>query len=91
MNAKNGITRKALKEAVGNHLLRATVLACFFSRLKDQVNGALEVFGFGQVLGRTQQHGRVAVMSTGVHGASMFAGVRLLGFFLNGQCIHVSP
>ena len=53
------------------------------------MNSALEIFSFGQLLGSTQQHGCVAIMPTGVHGASMFAGIGLLGFFLNGQRVHV--
>ena len=89
VNAKNRITRKALKQAVSNHLLGATVLASLLRRLKNQVNSALEVFGFGQLLGRSQQHGGVAIMSAGMHGARMLAGIRFLGFFLNGQGVHV--
>ena len=53
------------------------------------MNRALEVFGFGQLLGRSQQHGGVAIMAAGMHGARMLAGIRFLGFFLNGQGIHV--
>ena len=89
VNAKNSITRKALKQAIGNHLLRATVLAGLFGGLKNQVNRALEILGFGQLLGRTQQHGGVAIMATGMHGAGMLTGIWFLGFLLDGQGIHV--
>ena len=89
VNAKNSITRKALKQAIGNHLLRATVLASLFRRLKNQMNSTFEIFGFGQLLGRTQQHGGVAIMATGMHGAGMLTGIWFLGFLLDGQGIHV--
>ena len=31
----------------------------------------------------------MAIMSAGMHGARMLAGIRFLGFFLNGQGVHV--
>jgi hypothetical protein len=49
--------------------------AGFFGRLEDQVDGAVEIAMNGQVPGGGQQHGRVAIVTTGVRFAGVDAGV----------------
>ena len=89
VKAKNSITGKTFKQAVGNHLLRATVFTGLLCRLKNQVHSAFELPRFGQLLSSAQQHGCVAIVSASMHGAGVFTGVRLLGLLLDGERIHV--
>ena len=89
VQAKNRVARKAFEQTIGNHLLRTAVLARLFGRLKHQVHRALELPCFGQLLRGPHQHGRVAIVAAGVHGACMGTGIGPAGFFLNGQGVHV--
>ena len=89
VHAKNRITRKALEQTIGNHLLCTTVFAGLFGRLEHQVHRALKLPRFGQLLRRPHQHGRVAIVTTSVHGACMGTGIGPAGFFVNGQGVHV--
>jgi hypothetical protein len=57
--------------------------------LKNQVNRALEIFGFGQLLRSAQQHGGMPVVAARMHGACVFTRIGLLRFLLDGQGVHV--
>ena len=48
------LTREFIEQALFNHHPRPTF--AFFGGLKNEVNGALELTGFGEVFCRTQQH-----------------------------------
>ena len=87
MHAKDRLHGELVKQAVLDHLARAA--AALFGRLKYQVNRAVEITVFSQVLSGCQQHGGVAVMAAGVHLARCGAGVRKLVELLHGQRIHV--
>jgi hypothetical protein len=89
VHAKNRVTGKALEQAIGNHLLRTAVFTGLFGRLKHQVHRALKLPRFGQLLRGPHQHGRMAIVTTGVHGARMGAGIGLAGFFVDWQGVHV--
>ena len=73
VGAEDGLHRELLEQPVLDHL--AGTAAAFFGRLEDQVDGAVEIAVLGQMLGRRQQHGGVAVMAAGVHLARMDAGM----------------
>ena len=89
VHAKNRVARKAIKQTIGNHLLGTAVFTCLFGRLKNQVHRALKLPRFGQLLRCPHEHGRVAIMTTSVHGACMGTGIGPAGFFVNGQGVHV--
>ena len=88
MHAEDRIHGKQLEQAVFDHFTRAT--PAFFGGLKNEIHGAVEVFVLGQVLRRSQEHGHMAVVPTGVHLAGVLAGVGELVELLHGQRVHVS-
>ena len=57
----------AVHHAIVAHLFAAG--AALFGGLKDDHHGAIEIARLGQVFGRAQQHGGVAVMAAGMHRA----------------------
>ena len=87
VHAKNCIHREAGEQAFLHHLARTA--AALFGGLEDQVDRAVEVAVFGQILRRRQKHGRVAVMPAGVHLAGVLAGVGKGIELLQRQCVHV--
>ena len=88
VHAKHRVHGKQLEQAVFDHFTRAT--PAFFGGLKNEIHGAVEVFVLGQVLRRSQEHGHMAVVPTGVHLAGVLAGVGELVELLHGQRVHVS-
>ena len=87
MQAENRVHRKLGKQAVFYHGTCATTT--FFSGLKHEVHSAFKCTVLAQVFSRTQQHGGVPVVSTGVHFACIHAGVGECIVLLHGQGIHV--
>ena len=65
--------REAIEQTLLHH--HPATAFVFLGGLEDQHHGAVEAAGFGQVTGRPQQHGGVAVMAAGVHATGMAAGV----------------
>src|SRR4051812_1423701 len=65
---------EALHEAVLDH--RVTTPAALLGRLEDQHRRAVEVARLSEVLSGPEQHGGVAVMTTGMHPAGDFGLVR---------------
>src|SRR3954447_12677794 len=61
---------EALHEAVLDH--RVTASAALLGRLEDQHRRAVEVARLSEVLSGPEQHGGVAVMTTGMHPAGDF-------------------
>ncbi len=87
VHAVDGVAGEAFEQPVLQHLQRAA--DALFGRLEDEVDGAVEVPRFRQVLGRAQQHRGVAVMAAGVHLAGVLAGVRQVRRFQDRQRVHV--
>jgi len=87
VHAEHGLDWKLLKQAVLDHFAGAT--AALFGGLENQVHRTVKVAVFGKVLGRSQQHGGVAIVAAGVHLAGMFAGVGEGVELLHGQGVHV--
>ena len=67
VQAEDRVEGKPLEQAVGDHRLGAAEFTGLFGRLEDQGDGAIEAAGAGKILGRTQQHRRMSVMSAGMH------------------------
>src|SRR3954466_1925472 len=65
---------EALHEAVLDHCVTAS--AALLGRLEDQHRRAVEVARLSEVLSGPEQHGGVAVMTTGMHPAGDFGLVR---------------
>src|SRR3954466_6298335 len=65
---------EALHEAVLDH--RVTASAALLGRLEDQHCRAVKVARLSEVLSGPEQHGGVAVMTTGMHPAGAFGLVR---------------
>ena len=87
VHGKHGVARVARKEAVVHHLHGAT--EAFFGGLEDEVERAREAAVIGQLLGRREQHRRVAVVPAGMHQAVVATRVGLAAFFDDGQRVHV--
>ena len=78
---------KALEQPVGDHRLGPGI--ALLAGLEDEVGRAVEAPGLVQVLGRRQQHRRVAVMAAAVHAPFVARLVRERVLLLHRQRIHV--
>ncbi|MNS96670.1 hypothetical protein D3C72_1309820 [compost metagenome] len=87
MHAVDLVDAETLHQAVLDHGKRAGT--SFFRRLEDDGDGAGEVAGLGEIFGRAKQHGRVAIMAAGMHGARGFGGPGLAGFLQNWESVHI--
>ncbi|MNZ85620.1 hypothetical protein D3C78_1044180 [compost metagenome] len=87
VHGKHRIAGEALEQPVFEHCSCAT--QALFGRLENQLHGAIEVPGVGQVPGRCQQGGGMAIVAAGMHHTVDPAGIGQAGGFLNRQCIHV--
>jgi hypothetical protein len=83
----DGIAGVLVEQAVVHHLHGAA--HALFGRLEDQVERARELAVPRQVLGRAQQHGRMAVVPAGMHDAGPPAAVGQARLLLDGQRVHV--
>ena len=81
--------RTALEQAVLDHLVGAGFE--LFRRLEHQIDRAVEVAGFREILRRPQQHRRMPIVPARMHHARIAAGVRQPGRLLDRQRIHVRP
>ena len=87
VHAEDGIARKLLEQAIGDH--RARAADAFFGRLKNEIDDTIESARRGEVFGRTQQHGGVAVVPAGMHAPGVRGAVREGVRFHYRQGIHV--
>ena len=87
VHAEHRLHREFVEQAVLHHLARAA--AAFLGRLKDQIDGAVEIAVRGQMLRGGQQHRGVAVVPARVHAAVVHALVRKIVALLDRQRIHV--
>src|SRR5262249_40864936 len=89
VHPKDRVAWKAREEPVLDHRLAAA--EPLFGGLEDQVDGAVEISGFGQVASGAEQHRGVPVMAAGVHASPMARAVDEIGRLLDRQRVHVSP
>ena len=74
-------------QAIIHHGLAAG--AAFFGRLEDHDNRAVEFAGRGEVLGRAEKHGGMAIMAAGMHLPGNGRAVGEVGFLLDRQRVHI--
>jgi len=89
VHAIDHIARKALKQALVDHLLGAGT--ALFGRLKDEVHDAIEPAMQGQPARAGEQHGRVAIVAAGMHAPLVLRGMIKGVVLLQGQGIHIGP
>ena len=87
MQAVNLVAGKFFEQPVLDH--RARPAKAFFGRLEDEVHGAVEVPGFGEIACGAEQHGGVAVMAAAVEAAGNGGAPFQIGVFLHRQRVHV--
>src|SRR5437588_557672 len=78
---------KALEEPIVDHRLAAT--EPFFARLEDQIYGAVEAPGAGQVTRRAEEHGGMTIVPATVHPPLESRHVRKRVFLVHWQRVHV--
>ena len=90
VQAKHGVYRKRIEQAVGYHHRRATLR--LLGGLEDEVYAAVEVelvHLLGHVARSAKQHRRVPVMTTGVHQAGTGRSVGEIVLLQQRQRIHI--
>ncbi len=87
VQAEHGIAGETVEQAPLNHDPGAA--GPFLGGLEDQVDGAVEVVGFGQIACRSQQHGSMAVVAAAVHLARRPGGVSEAVLLGHGERVHV--
>src|SRR6185369_9958357 len=61
----------------------------FLGGLEDEMHGAVEIFGLGQIARGTEQHGGVAVMAAAVEAAGNRRAPFQVGILFHRQRVHV--
>ncbi|ENN84487.1 hypothetical protein RHSP_72357 [Rhizobium freirei PRF 81] len=87
VQAIDGIAGKQVEEAFLHHAPRAA--AAFFGRLEDEMHRPRETTLGGEMAGGADQHGRVAIMPTGMHLAGNGGFIGTVGLLRHGQRVHV--
>ena len=88
MQSKNATDIRIGENASVAHSFAAS--ASFFGRLKDQLYSSFErLFSLLEDFGRAEEHGSVAVVTTGMHLPVHFTAKFNISSFLNRQCVHV--
>ena len=87
VHAVNFVTREAIKQPIFNHRFGAA--QTLFCGLENHDHLALKIARFGQMFRRTQQHGRMCIMTTGVHFAIRLRFIGQVRFLMNGQGVHI--
>ncbi len=81
------VDRPAGQQPVLQHGQRPA--APLLRRLEDKAHGPVETAFLAEQLRRTQQHGGVAIVATGVHDALGLGPVAVAALFLKAQGVHV--
>ena len=76
-----------LEQAVLDHGARAA--EAFFGGLEDEMHGAVEISGLGQIARGAEQHGGVAVMAAAVEAAGNGRAPAQIGVLFHRQRVHV--
>ena len=76
-----------LEQPVLDHGARAA--EAFFGRLEDEMHGAVEIPGLGEVARGAEQHGGVAVMAAAVEAAGNGRAPFQVGVLFHRQRVHV--
>ena len=87
MHAVDLLDAEAVHQPVLDHGVGAGT--ALLGRLEDHDRVAGEIPGLGEIAGRAQQHGGVAVMTAGMHQARRLGGMGQIGRLLDRQRVHV--
>ncbi|MNP63541.1 hypothetical protein D3C76_1589500 [compost metagenome] len=89
MQGEQGIAREQLENSFIQHALGTRAAVAFFGRLEEQMQSAAPATFAGQLEGRGEEHGGVAVVAAGVHLARRTAGPGLAAVFLDRQGVQL--
>ena len=81
------VAGKFLEQPVLDH--GAGAAEAFFGRLEDEMHGAVEVAGLGEIARGAEQHGGVAVMAAAVEAAGNGRAPFQVGVLFHRQRVHV--
>ena len=81
------VAGKLFEQPVLDHGARAA--KAFFGRLEDEMHGAVEIAGLGEIARGAEQHGGVAVMAAAVEAAGNGRAPAQVGVLFHRQRIHV--
>ena len=87
MQAVNLVAREFVEQPVLDHGARAA--KAFLGGLEDEVHGAIEIAGFGEIARGAEQRGGVAVMAAAVKAAGNGRTPRQIGVLVHRQRVHV--
>src|SRR6185437_8739324 len=87
VQAVDFVAGKFFEQAVLDH--GAGAAKAFLGGLEDEVHGAVEIAGFGEVARSAEQHRGVAVMAAAVKAARNGRAPAQIGMLLHRQRIHV--
>ena len=81
------VAGKFLEQAVLDH--GAGAAEAFFGGLEDEMHGAVEIPGLGEIARGAEQHGGVAVMAAAVEAAGNGRAPAQIGVLFHRQRVHV--
>ena len=88
MHAPNCVHREACEQAIFNHCL--TTSAAFFSRLKNEIDRAIELACLAEITGSAEQHRHMTIMPAAMHTPLGQRLMRKLIRLNHRQAIHIS-
>ena len=89
VEAEHRVGGEAVEEPLLDHHPPASFV--LLGGLEDEVHGPVESAALGELAGRAQQHGHVAVVAAGVHGAGNLRAIGRLADLLHRQAVQVGP
>ena len=89
MHSPNGFHVKPIKQPILDH--RFAAIAAFFSWLKDEIDSAVEITRFREILRRAKKHRAMPVMPTSMHPPWCFGHMGKFVHFLHWQRVHIGP
>src|SRR5208282_756782 len=87
VEGEDSVARRLVEQPFFDH--HPAAAAALFGQLKDQVHGAFEVAGGGEVFGGAEQHRRVPIVAAGVHPAVVLRAMGEIVQLLDRQRVHI--
>ena len=87
MHTPDGLHVELGEQTIIGHGFGASTF--FFGRLENEIDRTVKIPCFGQILRRTQQHRRMAIMPTGMHPTGYLRSMFEFVQFLHWQGIHI--
>ena len=89
VEAEHGLDRKPVEQPLFDHHAAAPFV--LLGGLKNEMHRAGKAARLGQVAGGRQKHGRVTVMTAGVHLSRILRLIGKSGLLVNVECVDVGP